>query len=134
MTLIEKLERGPGSRELSDECLLAVGWHVGMVDGTPTWRDPNGQVWVYRGRPDPSQNLQDALDWMVPGRGLMYLNIRRYSDGKGAIVTSAVLWPPGPPPGPKEGWRGNAPTLPLSVSAASLRAREAMKEKDDDLG
>ena len=64
MTLIEKLETGPGSRELSDECLLAVGWQRVGKAGVH-WYDPDG-FRFYGTRPNPSQNLQDAVTWMVP--------------------------------------------------------------------
>ncbi len=112
-SLIARLEAGPGSRELSDECLLAVGW--GKLPLTEyLWIDPSGKT--HDARPDPSQNVQDAIDWMVP---------EGWSGG-GRII--------GGPPYPIELLRvvgegrlewGHAATPALALSAASLRARVA---------
>lgn len=54
--LIADLEAASeGSRELSDRCLTAVGW---------TYH--NKPFWCYPNRPDPTRNLQDTVDVMVP--------------------------------------------------------------------
>ena len=62
--LIKRLEEATeGSRDLSDECLLAVGWTPGN-DATKWWFNPITQEWDHP--PSPSENVQDAIDWMVP--------------------------------------------------------------------
>ena len=129
MTLIEKLERGPGSRKLSDECLLAVGWPKDKV--TP------GNVRYVKDRPDSSQNLQDALDWMVPEE--WHVDCLATPDldchPENPAAQNRVLLRPdlnndaGWKCGMKEAF---AATPALALCAASLRAREAMKEKNDE--
>ena len=112
MTLIEKLEAGPGSRELSDECLLAVGWVSQHVDGRGAWRNPDGKIVDNFNVPDPSQNLQDALDWMVPER----------DGGNKATFLQAAMY---------QASVGDIPDERIAsvVCVASLRAREAMKDE-----
>lgn len=69
MQLIASLERGPGSRELSDRVLLALGavtrkYHEGYK--TPWfYYDKKDHMISEDKRPDPSRNLQDAVD-LVP--------------------------------------------------------------------
>ena len=145
MTLIERLEAGPGSRELSDECLLAVGWTIDhMKDrrhksgGYVLWYPPTGYVGYDKAtRPDPSQNLQDTLDWMVPEGWEFTLNVSK----KGSVVCLCSHWDDDTAPvfwsnRADESERGKlykrriglSPTPALAASAASLRAREAMGE------
>ena len=64
--LIARLsEAKEGSRELSDEVLVALGWMeqnaviLQSPDGTQSWFDEPD-------RPDPTRNLQDVVD-LVPG-------------------------------------------------------------------
>ena len=131
MTLIEKLEAATeGSRELSDECLLAVGFrreNFSIGDGSKAnpftvatgWRGPDGTLYTID-RPDPSQNVQDAIDWMVPEGWA----------GGGRLV--------GAPPFPMELVRLNKPGYvsstgqnpALALSAASLKAHAAVKETE----
>lgn len=82
--LIEELQAGPGSRELSDRVLLALGWRKVLRDAADD--DPNQHPvtilfspenqgygvntnyhWTGRQRPDPSRNLQDAVDLVPEG-------------------------------------------------------------------
>jgi len=70
--LIAALEKGPGSRELSDRVLRQFGWqerppHVGGILLPGIWTDPAGGQWVPDERPDPSRKLQDAVD-LVPAQ------------------------------------------------------------------
>lgn len=84
--LIEELQAGPGSRDLSDKVLLALGWTAEHVrNETPEWSEdgydrsfPSYQtgvrvtyetVWenpagkrIWPPLPDASRNLQDAVD------------------------------------------------------------------------
>jgi len=71
--LIAALEAGPGSRELSDRVLVALGWREcaedapGYPDGTLTiWRRPDSSI-CRTARPDCSRNLQDAVDLVPDG-------------------------------------------------------------------
>ena len=81
--LIVDLAAAPeGSRELSDACLLAFGW-TKVREAYPSyfgsgkdvyeidWHAPDGQIYGHIGRrsqfrPDPTRNLQDCKDVMVP--------------------------------------------------------------------
>lgn len=72
-SLIARLEAATeGSRELSNECLLAVGWEYRHdILLPPDWLDkdknPSGNIFINSPwPPDPSQNVQDAITWMVP--------------------------------------------------------------------
>lgn len=147
--LIARLEAAPeGSRELSDECLLAVGWRVERPEDCGT-RDQTGDCygcgskppggdkcavprsgwkWIsparvplYGKRPDPSRNVQDVIDWMVPegcgwsisddGEGLIYK--REKTEGQAGY--------------PVIGECAGDTTPALALSAAGLRAHEYMK-------
>lgn len=58
-SLIDDLTRGPGSRELSNRVLVALGFKLSLTA-------MNGEVIpVGLPLPDPSRNLQDAVD-LVP--------------------------------------------------------------------
>lgn len=70
--LITALERGPGSRELSDQVLLAQGFELDYVlIDILTFRSPNKLLGWQPGskRPDPTRNLQDAVDLVPAGWG-----------------------------------------------------------------
>jgi len=110
--LIAALEKGPGSRELSDRVLVALGWiHTVDIDAQPIFCAPNG--WTHHGeRPDPSRNLQDTVD-LVP----------------------AQYWSSGTAGAEREEWtlhrpqwcggdvRAEAPTSALALSAALVRSK-----------
>ena len=79
--LIRDLEESPPSRELSDRVLLACGWkrvhpwHDKMGFEQPEklsaslpwrWRSSSGEEFQPGRQPDPTRNLQDAVDWVVP--------------------------------------------------------------------
>ena len=77
-SLIAKLEAATeGSRELSDEVLIACGWKRGVVGKPPLqsayWKTPDGQRMGWEDdltsggveRPDPTQSLDAALT-LVP--------------------------------------------------------------------
>ena len=68
--LIAELESAQeGSRALSDEVLLALGWKREQVSLSPpglhSWKMPDG-TWA-EGLPDPTRDLQDIVD-LVPER------------------------------------------------------------------
>ena len=110
--LIARLERGPGSRELSDECLLAVGWKSITPGGRPYIRPDGKDVGSASDIPDPSQNLQDSLDWLVP----------EHSSGNKATFLQATM---------HQTCVGDIPDEQIAsvVCAASLRARKAIKDE-----
>ena len=67
--LIKRLQAGPGSRELSDEVLREFGWEcLNRAAGGKYWVQPSWwrPYQKNQGRPDPSRNVQDALDVVVP--------------------------------------------------------------------
>ena len=69
MTLIERVIAGPGSRELSDEVLLACGWTrreepLTVLDGVPQavaiiWADTDGRR-VFEA-PSPTESIDDSM-------------------------------------------------------------------------
>lgn len=115
--LIERIKAGPGSRELSDKCLLAVGW-VFRDNGRDLarWISPRGEVWEPYEQPNPSQNLQDAIDWMVPEDAQWSMDAR---------AEAAIAYV-----GPTNENEGDALKPALALCAAALRAREAMENDD----
>jgi hypothetical protein len=79
-TLIARLEAATeGSRELSDEALLACGWRC-----EPEWSEDHEtlRMWyapgelagsqLSRNRPDPTRSIDDAERWMVPEGALSW--------------------------------------------------------------
>jgi hypothetical protein len=142
--LIKRLEKArEGSRELSDECLLAVGWRVerpkdcGMRDQTGDCygcgsKPPGGDkcavprsnwIWINPTRislsgkrPHVTQNVQDAIDWMVPEGWCGNVDF-----GVGE-AQEAILWNP---TSNQETDAQFAPTPTLALCIASLRAIEA---------
>lgn len=81
--LIEALEASEGSRELSDMCLLATGWTYTPKHISMAWESPGGHWKGFLDRPDPSQNLQDVIDWMTPkGWGTDTKGTHQYNDGR----------------------------------------------------
>lgn len=105
--LISRLEAATeGSRELSDECLLAMGWTYKPDWCGHAWRSPD-ESWVgFDKRPDPTRNVQDAIDWMVPdqvgGNKAGFLHAAMYQQSIGDISDKQI---------------------PLVVCAKALRAR-----------
>ena len=87
MTLLTDLQSATeGSRELSDRMLLACGEYTLDADGC--YRDYQGYARAMVGRPNPTQNLQDAVS-LVP-EGTWYWHIRKHSSSgrrHDAIVT-----------------------------------------------
>lgn len=120
MTLIEKLEQGPGSRELSDECLLAVGWMPGN-DAAKWWFNPIDRQWNHP--PDPSQNLQDALDWMVPEGWDWEMDWTTDSGGENVLATCRAG-------DPMLLLDGEAATPPLAASIVGLRIHEFLRARE----
>ena len=68
--LIAKLEQAQeGSRVLSEEVLLALGWAIRVSDKSPHfvyWIKPGGGEFSSDNRPEPTQNLQDATGLLAP--------------------------------------------------------------------
>lgn len=67
LPLAEQLERGPGSRELSDKVLMAMGWLIETCEIQPgpqgqekMWRAPGSKRWTFDGA-DPARSVDDAL-------------------------------------------------------------------------
>lgn len=131
-SLIEKLEQAEaGSREISDECLLAVGW---VRDRRKTaegryadfgWIRPDGKAVNGAGGPNVSENVQDAIDHMVPAE----MNCHGYDktpEGVEAYVSRNNV---------KSGhvlFEGrNKSDIACAMSAASLRAIAAIKAGEE---
>ena len=136
-SLIERLESaGEGSRELSDECLLARGFKRRKgyhIDGRPMdgwlWDFPDGTRCYPNELPDPSQNVQDAINWLVP-EGWDYSVGTDWHKGSGGDYGEACMAERA------EGHPGHytsreltseAATPALALSAASLKAIAALR-------
>lgn len=127
MTLIERIEAAPeGNRELSDECLLAAGWTESEIMYADLVR-PDGKMINRANCPDPSQNMQDAIDWMVPENANCHGYDQTPEGCEGYVSRNYVK-------SRSEAWliEGRAATPALALAAAALRARETMKEQSDD--
>lgn len=60
--LISRLQVAPaGSRELSDEVLLGMGWETKEAWGRSYWVPPEGLARRPNDRPNPTRSLDDAL-------------------------------------------------------------------------
>ena len=120
--LITTLQTGPGSRELSDQVLVALGWTTklnwnGMVFSSPDM--------LQVGTPDPTQSIDDALALVPEGRSWEVL----YS-GSEMRCDFELASPPGAAMTKKglialEGAKGSGPTLALAICIAILKAKEA---------
>ena len=132
-TLIARLEKAKsGSRALSDECLLAVGWvhdRRKTSSGKYTdygWIRPDGSKCYTKDVPDPSQNAQDAIDWMLP-EGWYIHSLRQDEDGFEAHIVDPKSYD-GEGMFDREGiagWNNSIAAPALALSAAGLKALEA---------
>lgn len=103
-TLIARLEAAPtGSRELSDEVLVALGWKHWPPTGK--WIAPDGPQ--HCRDMDPTRSVDDALALLAADEGWTISNL---DDGYDMTADSAY---------------GQAKTLPNAICIAILRAREA---------
>lgn len=91
--LLQALTKGPGSRELSDRVLLSWGW--GYRNGG--WSDPHGEFVchqdAYALRPDPTRNLQHAVDG-VPEGWFWTVGFENVGDAEHYIGLVAYVWKP----------------------------------------
>ena len=128
--LLEDLQNAKeGSRELSNRCLLAVGWTMKkLCSGTAEywfrWIDPEDTH--YKTNPDPSRNTQDALDCMVPeGWHLENMRTGNLNRAKCRACAHVDLVPN---QNNNAGWAldyqlADAPTLCLAIVIARVRLR-----------
>ena len=112
--LIVRLESAKvGTRELSDEALLAVGFERA---GT-LWVGPGHRTFMVDAQPDPTRSVDDALKWMVPEGWWWVLNSGLSQHG----VATALLGQEAA--GNQIEARGHSPAL--AATAAGLKAKEA---------
>lgn len=126
MTLLDDLQQSPPSRELSDRVLLACGWDEESDSGW--WRKPDGKVFSVcepRSRPDPTRNLQDAVDWVVPEGWTLQL-FQRETGWFCRLKRRAPYELVAPFENAKE--TKVVPTGALALCIAALRAREERNE------
>ena len=117
--LIAALERAEeGSRELSDEVLLALGWGTRLEFTREVWVAPSGDSSKHRS--DPTRNLQGAVD-LVP-EGMDWWEVGKVRDkpfmGRGTHRAAIGKWGE-----PEHYQHAMSPALALCV--AILRAVEA---------
>lgn len=115
--LIAKLEAATeGSRAMSEDCLIAVGWQrQNEYWGEP--RDKPGQVHYWRKdtRPSPAESLDDAVRWMVDEE--WQWTIRRTP----GLCSHATVWDQSS--GRSCEARGATPALAFCAAALCLKAR-----------
>lgn len=125
--LIARLEAAEaGSRELSDEVLVALGWRceeeewIGRLGIIKVWYRPNGEVVRIGCRPSPTESVDDALG-LVP-EGLIW------SLGIDGVGPSAMIGEefPGEYAIARQWYAvvDSAATPALALCVAVLRARE----------
>ena len=121
--LIRDLEKArEGSRELSDRVLLACGFSY-IGDGpypVGVWlHAKRGIKFRYHELPDPTRNLQDAVDWVVP-EDMRVHQLQECDDGR---WTAWICRKHGKGPQPPRSF-GKFPTAALALCIASLKARQ----------
>ena len=105
-TLLSRLEQAKeGTRELSDEVLLALGWRIG--EPRRAWA-PNREFYFSDQIPDPSRNLQDGVDLVPEGHPWTL-------DSIGIVEMGTTTGKP---------VEGIAPTLALALVIAIIKAME----------
>lgn len=126
-SLIARLEAATeGNRELSDECLIAVGSRKeGSSAQFLTHRAiaPDGTEITWRSRPHVTGNVQDAIDHMVPEGWLWGLHLNDPRDIFGASLAQAFVRRAADDLDSYQ--HAEAATPALALSAASLKAIEA---------
>ena len=128
--LLSELEQATnGSRELSDKVLLAIGWQFpddwepkGLSHGNLV--SPNGETISHHLRPNPTENLQDALELVPEG---WYPVLEPYINDADLVVYCADLFRPNW--GEREPCRAHTPTLAFCI--ATLKARECTSQKKE---
>ena len=130
LALAERLEKaGEGSRELSDECLLARGCEpiyttrgvAGIYSG---WRAPDEEIWISDTRPNVTANVQDAIDHMVPKGWDCSVGTDWHKGGGGDYGDACITERAEDHPGhyTSREFTSEAATPALALSAASLKA------------
>ncbi len=93
--LIAELEQAQeGSWQLSDEVLLALGWKIGKP--RRAWA-PNRDFYFGNQIPDPTRNLQDAVDlvpeghpWTLDSIGIVEMGTTTGKPVEGIAATRAI--------------------------------------------
>ena len=125
-TLVARLEKAKsGSRELSDECLLAIGWEIiyspnlGLRKGSTVWFPFSHAL------PSPTENAQDAIDWLVPEGWSYSHGAPDWSCTEEGESPSAPAWA-NVFKGRSGGWNTTTGATPaLALCIAGLKALEA---------
>lgn len=141
LTLAEQLERGPGSRELSDEVLLWLGWSTREFNspghGTVghTWIMPGGgepnpemNIRVHVIRPSPTESVDDALV-LVP-EGWRVHECRESDNNSWRIMICNKSLMPVNSRISRTNWVSGDNPLPRAICLAVLRAKEHLAEDD----
>lgn len=112
--LIERLSAATeGSRDLSDEVLVACGW---KERHDRLWETPDKEWCHPDDRPNPTVSLDDALR-LVPEGWIAYLEVCPAPYPSYATILYE----------PRNKWHGEAATAPLALCIAILRAKEAQR-------
>ncbi len=110
-----------GSRELSDRMLLSWGWEPPKLDDISTDYYPfwvfNRQTWTNGLQPDPSRNLQDALDGVPEG---WQWDVRHAEFPQ--TRPTAFCWPSGQRSGHANA--ANTPALALCIAIEKARQED----------
>lgn len=124
-----------GSRELSDEALLALGWKQIPADPelVGDWLSPDGGTYSWSALPSPTESVDDGLALLREmGFDGHDLDITRSTRGRATwehwslwqfrISIDAAIYDPSETSGQYSGF---AATQALALSAALVRAHEA---------
>lgn len=124
-TLLEEiLQAEEGSRNLSDRYLLALGWQgiepnrSGII--AAHWTNPSGQDIPQGLRPDPTRNLQDAIDSLLKGWTWGLASAVRSSPAVSSVGNQDA--------GKESIQVASAATPQLAMCAANLKTRMASSE------
>ncbi len=108
-----------GSRFLSDDVLLVLGWKIATTRESiftkrHTWISPVGIEYVPESRPCPTTNLSAGIKWMIP-EGFSVL----MQTGEGGHL--CMLWETENPPRTAQMLPGATIELALAITAFELR-------------
>lgn len=121
-----------GSRELSDEVLLALGWvkfyfsviHASSGSVTEHWTAPNGSMMYASERPSPTESVDDALALAPPDKAYcISFQPPNHYEVMVEVPEYSISSDPNDPKG--RFVLGRAATPALALCAAILRAKEA---------
>ena len=110
-----------GSRFLSDDVLLTLGWKIkttreSIFTKAHTWISPVGVEYLPEYRPCPTTNLSEGIRWMIPED----FSVLMQTGEKGHLC---MIWETENPPSSAQMLPGATIELALAIAAFELRRR-----------